>query len=91
MVAKSVKEEKTGVKDIVSFMVVVMYMIMNLACVWFIVAKLTGSVDWPWVWVMSPAWLPFLIFGVILIMVAVVGSVVATIWAVFEKILKVLE
>ena len=32
----------------------------------FIGLKLTGFVDWSWVWVLSPLWLPFLI-GVMII------------------------
>ncbi len=37
----------------------------------FVVLKLLGLIDWPWLWVLSPIWIPVLliaaIFGVILV------------------------
>jgi len=33
----------------------------------FIVLKLLEKIDWSWWWVLSPIWIPFLIFAVILI------------------------
>lgn len=27
----------------------------------FITLKLTGNIDWPWVWVLSPIWIPIAI------------------------------
>ena len=38
----------------------------SLLLVAFIVLKLTGVIDWPWVWVLSPLWI-----GVILAVVVV--------------------
>jgi hypothetical protein len=32
----------------------------------FVVLKLTGYINWPWVWVLSPFWIPFvLILGIL--------------------------
>jgi len=28
----------------------------------FIVLKLTGNINWSWVWVLSPLWIPVLIY-----------------------------
>jgi hypothetical protein len=36
----------------------------------FIILKLCGSIDWPWIWVLSPTWIMFslvLIIGLIYI------------------------
>lgn len=34
----------------------------------FLVLKLTGNVNWSWLWVLSPIWIPFLFFiGILLI------------------------
>jgi hypothetical protein len=42
----------------------------------FIGLKLGGAIDWPWIWVLSPAWIPVALFvavvvvGVVLIILA---------------------
>lgn len=33
----------------------------------FIVLKLTGFIEWPWLWVLSPIWLPVVMFGVLVV------------------------
>jgi hypothetical protein len=33
----------------------------GLLTIVFIVLKLTGNIAWPWVWVLSPLWISFLI------------------------------
>ncbi len=33
----------------------------NLLTVVFVVMKLTGYIDWPWIWVLSPTWISFLL------------------------------
>lgn len=38
----------------------------------FIALKLTGQINWSWLWVLSPLWIPF----VIVIIIAVIVSVV---------------
>ncbi len=40
----------------------------KLLLVAFIVLKLVGEIAWPWIWVLSPLWIPFvLIIGLTLI------------------------
>jgi len=40
----------------------------------FIALKLTGYIDWSWVWVLSPIWIPFsLVLVIILILVIICG------------------
>lgn len=34
----------------------------TLLSILFIGLKLTGFIDWPWLWVLSPLWIPFLAF-----------------------------
>ena len=34
----------------------------GLLTVVFIALKLTGHITWPWVWVLSPLWISFLLF-----------------------------
>ena len=31
----------------------------------FVVLKLTGYIDWPWIWVLAPFWSGFALFAVI--------------------------
>ncbi len=40
----------------------------GLLAVAFIVLKLTGFIDWSWVWVLSPIWVPIVI-GIIVVVV----------------------
>ena len=38
----------------------------------FIVLKLSGIINWPWVWVLSPMWIPLLMaFGIAAVLIAV--------------------
>ena len=43
----------------------------GLLTIVFIVLKLLGKIDWPWIWVLAPLWIDFII-GIILIIIAVV-------------------
>ena len=43
----------------------------------FVVLKLTGFINWPWVWVLAPFWIPLVIFFAIL-------GVMALIWLISE-------
>lgn len=39
----------------------------SLLLLLFIALKLTGQIDWPWVWVLSPLWIPFVLaVGIVL-------------------------
>lgn len=40
-----------------------------------IVLKLTGLIDWSWVWVLSPVWIPGLFFAVIFAIILIGGRV----------------
>ena len=43
----------------------------GLLTIVFIVLKLLGKIDWPWIWVLAPLWID-LIIGIILIVIAVI-------------------
>ena len=43
----------------------------------FIVLKLCGVINWKWIWVLAPTWIPIVLILVILLMV--------TIWSFFEE------
>ena len=30
----------------------------------FLILKLTSLIDWSWIWVLSPAWIPLIILGI---------------------------
>lgn len=34
----------------------------------FVVLKLTGCIDWSWLWVLSPLWIPAAFVGVVLLL-----------------------
>lgn len=41
----------------------------------FIILKLLGKISWPWVWVLSPLWISF-ILGCILFFVVLIAAVI---------------
>ena len=45
----------------------------GLLTVVFITLKLTGYINWPWVWVLSPMWIPLLIAAVLLLVIGIVA------------------
>lgn len=45
---------------------------LGLLCLLFIALKLTGYVQWEWLWVLAPLWIPFAVLAV----VAVVGLLI---------------
>jgi hypothetical protein len=45
----------------------------GLLTVVFIALKLTGNITWPWVWVLSPLWISFLLGVAILSIVILVA------------------
>ncbi len=47
----------------------------GLLTVLFIGLKLTGHITWPWVWVLSPLWISFLIFIVIAAVILILGII----------------
>lgn len=50
----------------------------GLLAVAFIVLKLTGFIDWIWLWVLAPLWIPTAIAIVIILIVLVVAVVKVT-------------
>lgn len=49
----------------------------------FLVLKLTGVINWPWVWVLSPVWIT--IGLVLIILLFMVGGTVKTDWVWSKK------
>lgn len=47
----------------------------------FVVLKLLGTIDWPWLWVLAPFWIPLALFVIVLIVM--LGALVVA--AVMEK------
>ena len=45
----------------------------------FVVLKLVGVINWSWVWVLSPIWISWLLFGLIIVIV-VAASVAMWCW-----------
>ena len=46
----------------------------GLLTIVFITLKLIGTIDWPWVWVLSPIWIPIaLVIAIVSIAVLIVG------------------
>ncbi len=39
----------------------------------FITLKLTNFIDWPWLWVLSPVWIPLVLIVILLIVAALCG------------------
>lgn len=50
----------------------------------FLVLKLTDKIDWSWIWVTSPLWLPILSVVFALIFVFILSIFVAFISGIFE-------
>jgi len=47
----------------------------GLLTVLFIGLKLTGHITWPWVWVLSPLWISFLLFAVVAAIVIILAFI----------------
>ena len=48
----------------------------------FMVLKLTGNIDWPWVWIFAPIWIPLaialgilVIYGIIVLAIAILAAI----------------
>lgn len=46
----------------------------GLLTILFVGLKLTGFIDWPWVWVLSPLWIKLVIWAVLCLIIAVGDS-----------------
>jgi hypothetical protein len=51
----------------------------GLLAIVFITLKLTGYIDWSWWWVLSPFWIPLVIFFGVLLIGSIVTVLVALI------------
>lgn len=43
----------------------------------FTILKLTGTITWPWIWVLCPAWIPWAILLLVLVIVSLLDMMVA--------------
>ena len=51
----------------------------GLLTILFVGLKLTGVINWPWIWVLSPIWIGFsLAVGIVILFLIVVG--IAILW-----------
>lgn len=50
--------------------------VISLLGVAFVVLKLTGYIDWPWIWVLAPFWIPWVVLFAFLAIAGLVASVV---------------
>lgn len=41
----------------------------------FVVLKLVGVIDWSWVWVLAPFWIPAALFFIVLLVFVILGSI----------------
>jgi hypothetical protein len=48
----------------------------GLLAIVFIVLKLMGKITWSWLWVLSPLWIPAIIFLIVLMAIAIVALAV---------------
>lgn len=43
----------------------------------FVIAKITGAIDWNWWWVFSPIWIPILLVLGIIAILFIIGLIIA--------------
>lgn len=48
--------------------------LMTILFLIFLVLKLTGNIDWNWIWVLSPLWFSFAFWFVILFIIAMANT-----------------
>lgn len=41
----------------------------------FVVAKLVGLIDWPWIWVFAPVWIPIVVVILIALVLVCIGAI----------------
>lgn len=52
----------------------------------FIGLKLTGYIDWSWVWVLSPLWIPLVLGMAILLGALLIAAVIAVLGALYDAL-----
>lgn len=50
------------------------FIICNILTIIFMVLKLTGVIDWSWLWVLCPLWIKLLLTVIILIIIEIIDS-----------------
>lgn len=53
----------------------------GLLAIVFITLKLIGTIDWPWIWILSPIWAPI----AILIAIVIIAILIAAFATVFSR------
>jgi hypothetical protein len=48
----------------------------GLLTILFIGLKLTGYIDWQWVWVLAPIWIGFAVFIVVIMFILVLAAII---------------
>lgn len=43
----------------------------------FVILRLIHKIDWPWIWVVSPFWIPLAIFLAVLVVILAVAGIAA--------------
>ena len=41
----------------------------------FIVLKLVGTITWPWIWVLAPLWVGFVVFGAVVVVIIICAAI----------------
>lgn len=54
---------------------------LGLLAIVFITLKLIGTIDWPWIWILSPIWAPI----AILIAIVIIAILIAAFATVFSR------
>ena len=47
---------------------------LGLLTIAFIVLKLCNVIEWSWIWVLSPIWIPFIVLIIILLVIGIITS-----------------
>ena len=53
--------------NISSLMIAVRFF--SILTILFIVLKVIGEIDWPWIWVLAPAWIPMLLWFIFVVII----------------------
>ena len=51
----------------------------------FIILKLTGVIDWSWLWVLSPFWIPFAVVGLVIVFFGGIMLLATIVTAIVER------
>lgn len=53
---------------------------MKLLTALFVILKLLGVIEWPWLWVVSPIWIPVLFFAAVFLFILIGGKLAKGHW-----------